>query len=121
VGDRFTVILATDGSVWGWGSNSVGQLAAAAGDLPVTRPVNAIAAGSHITQLSAGGGHGLALRSDGTVLAWGFERFGELGNGVIARAASGPVPVTGLTSATQVSAGFLSSLAVHVVPFLVGS
>jgi alpha-tubulin suppressor-like RCC1 family protein len=120
VGGQFTVILATDGSVWGWGINNVGQLALAAGKTPVTRPVNVIAAGSHITQLSAGGGHVLALRSDGTVLGWGFNKFGELGNGTSARN-SGPVQVTGLTSATQVSAGFLSSLAVHIVPFLVGS
>jgi alpha-tubulin suppressor-like RCC1 family protein len=37
----------------------------------VTRPVNAIAAGSGITRLSAGYSHVLALKSNGTVLAWG--------------------------------------------------
>jgi hypothetical protein len=47
----------------------------------VRSPVNGIVAGSHITQLSAGGGHMLALRSDGTVLGWGFNGLGELGNG----------------------------------------
>jgi alpha-tubulin suppressor-like RCC1 family protein len=84
----------------------------------VTRPVNGIAAGSHITQLSAGGGHVLALRSDSTVLAWGANEYGQLGNGTTA--SSGPGLVTGLTGATQVSAGFISSYAVHTVPYLVG-
>jgi len=120
VGVQFAVLLGTDGSVWGWGDNGAGQLALASRDAPVTRPVNTIAAGSHITKLSAGAGHVLALRSDGTVLGWGYNGGGQLGNGTTA-ASSGPVPVTGLTSVTQVSAGFLFSLAVHVVPFLVGS
>jgi alpha-tubulin suppressor-like RCC1 family protein len=120
VGNGFTVVLGTDGSVWGWGDNEFGELALAPGDTPLTRPVNGIAAGSHITQLSAGAGHVLALRSDGTVLGWGFNEFGQGGNGTTAQT-SGPVQVTGLTSATQVSAGFVSSLAVHTVPFLVGS
>ena len=114
-----SLAVMSDGSVWGWGANQFGQLAVTAGDGPVTRPVNGIAAGSHIIQLSAGGGHLLALRSDGTVLGWGINQAGQLGNGSTANS-SGPVPVTGLTSATQVSAGPVSSLAVHVVPFLVG-
>jgi alpha-tubulin suppressor-like RCC1 family protein len=84
----------------------------------VTRPVNGIAAGSRITQLSAGGHHVLALRSDGTVLAWGSTQFGQLGRGTTT--GSGPTQVTGLTSATEVAAGFIASYAVHTVPYLVG-
>jgi alpha-tubulin suppressor-like RCC1 family protein len=85
----------------------------------VTRPVNTIAAGSRITQLSAGWGHMLALRSDGTVLAWGSNAGGQLGIGSTAPVA-GPVQVTGLTAVSQVSAGGRAfSLAVHTVPWLV--
>jgi alpha-tubulin suppressor-like RCC1 family protein len=50
----------------------------------------------------------LALRSDGTVLAWGGGGFGQLGNdSTVSR--SGPVPVAGLAGATQVAAGFIAS------------
>ena len=113
-GVKYAVVLGADGSVWGWGENVTGELGVAREGSAVTRPVNAIAAGSGITQLSAGGGHVLALKSDGTVLAWGFNRFGQLGNGTTAEV-GGLGPVTSLTGATYVAAGFSSSLAVHTV------
>jgi hypothetical protein len=79
----------------------------------VTRPVNTIGAGSGITQLSAGAFHVLALKSNGTALAWGSPGSGQLGNGTTTDPA-GPVQVTGLANATQVAAGGEFSLAVHV-------
>src|SRR5712691_2701153 len=112
-------VLGTDGSVWSWGNDTAGQLGNAPASSPVTRPVNTIAAGSRIIQLSAGWGHMLALRSDGTVLAWGSNTGGQLGIGTTAPVA-GPVQVTGLTAASQVSAGGRAfSLAVHTVPWIV--
>ena len=62
----------------------------------------------------------MALRSDGTVWAWGFNGSGQLGNGTTTDP-SGPVQVTGLANATQVAAGGRFSLAVHTVLGLVGS
>jgi hypothetical protein len=55
----------------------------------------------------------LALRADGTVLAWGSNGYGQLGNGSTAPV-TGPVQVTGLADATQAAAGGEFSLAVHV-------
>lgn len=114
VGRDFAAILGTDGSVWAWGDDTVGQLGNAPATSPVTRPVNTIGAGSGITQFSAGDNHVLARKSDGTVLAWGDNAHGELGDGTTA-SVTGPVQVTGLTSATQVAAGWVFSLAVHAV------
>ncbi len=123
-GTSFNLALRSDGTVWAWGDNDRGQQLRPAGQdpssSPATRPVSMFAAGSGITQLSAGWSHMLALKSNGTVLAWGSNIFGQLGNGsrdpVI-----GPVQVTGLTAAMQVAAGARGfSLAVHTVPYLVG-
>ena len=116
----FATVLGTDGTVWAWGDDSAGQLGNARSSIPVTRPVNTIGAGSGITQLSAGDFHVLALKSDGTALAWGSNGSGQLGNGTTADPA-GPVQVTGLANATQVAAGGRFSLAVHTVLGLVGS
>jgi hypothetical protein len=118
-GNQFAAVLGPDGSVWGWGANVLGQLAIAPAGSAVTRPVNIFAAGSRITQISAGGGHMLALKSDGTVLGWGFNLRGQLGNGVQTQV-SGPVQVTNLGGATRVAAGTLSSYAVHTVLVLGG-
>src|SRR6266851_5429957 len=65
-----------------------------------------------VTQVAAGGLHSLALRSDGTVWAWGYNFVGQLGNGT--QTGSGtPVQVTGLTGVIQVAAGGLHSLALR--------
>ena len=122
-GNGFAEALGADGSVWGWGINDVGELGGGRSGSPVTHPVNTIGAGSGITQISAGAGHVLALKADGTVMAWGYGAWGQLGNGSTASPA-GPVQVTGLTGATQVAAGSYSGYAVHVplptVPDLTG-
>ncbi len=120
-GTAFAAVLGTDGSAWDWGANGIGQLGVAPENSTVTRPVNAFAAGSGITQLSAGGTHVLALKSDGTVLAWGFNQAGQLGHGPIGKTSAGPAPITGLANAAQVSAGWQSSYAIHTVPYLLGS
>jgi alpha-tubulin suppressor-like RCC1 family protein len=112
-GGGFAAVLGTDGTVWAWGDDSAGQLGNAPSSTPVTRPANTIGAGSGITQLAAGDFHMLALKPDGTVLAWGSNGYGQLGNGSTAPV-TGPVQVTGLTNATQVAAGGEFSLAVHV-------
>ena len=85
----FATVLGTDGTVWAWGDDSAGQLGNARSSIPVTRPVNTIGAGSGITQLSAGDFHVLALKSNGTALAWGSNGSGQLGNGSTTDAAAG--------------------------------
>jgi alpha-tubulin suppressor-like RCC1 family protein len=61
----------------------------------------------------------LALRSDGTVLGWGFNVRGQLGNGIQTQV-SGPVQVTNLGGAMQVAAGTVASYAVRTVLVLAG-
>jgi|GEM_PF-484200 len=58
----------------------------------------------------AGSHHCLALRDDGTVLAWGENRAGQLGDGTTKLRRS-PVAVAGLTDVVAVSAGGAHSLA----------
>jgi alpha-tubulin suppressor-like RCC1 family protein len=112
VGEKFAVALGSDGTVWAWGADDVGQLGNAPTASPVTRPVETTGMDSGITQISAGLNHVLALKSNGTVLAWGDNAQGELGTGSTA-SVTGKVQVSGLTGVTQVSAGAGFSLAIH--------
>jgi alpha-tubulin suppressor-like RCC1 family protein len=117
-GDEYAAVLGTDGSVWAWGADQSGQLGNAPAGPPVTRPVNTIGAGSGITRIAAGTANMLALKSNGTVLAWGSNSEGQLGIGSTTSVV-GPVQVTGLTGATQVGVGRASGFAIHAVPLII--
>lgn len=78
-GDNFTLALGIDGTVWGWGENSSGQL----GDgsfLERRAPVRALGL-EKITGISAGRSHSVALTGSGAIIAWGGNEYGQLGNG----------------------------------------
>ena len=116
-----TFALKNDGTVWAWGSNSVGQLGSGPGtDNPRPQQVR-VAVGGFLTdvkQMSFTASHGLAVKNDGTVWAWGSNDAGRLGNGVSGSSFPGAVQVksadgTGfLIDVKQVSAGGAHSMAV---------
>jgi alpha-tubulin suppressor-like RCC1 family protein len=79
-GASFSVALKSDGTVWAWGVNNAGQL----GDGTNTgrlSPVQ-VAGLTNVQSITAGPStHTLALKSDGTVWGWGYNGYGELGDG----------------------------------------
>ena len=79
---QHSLALKSDGSVWAWGTNRYGQLGdGTTVDKSSLAPVQAMAPGSGVTQLAAGWDHSLTLKSDGSVWAWGYNFFGQLGDG----------------------------------------
>lgn len=71
---------ASDGVLFAWGSNTVGQLGQPDTLLSSNVPVE-IAVPGTLVQLSAGGAHAVALTSDGRVYAWGGNARGQIGFG----------------------------------------
>ena len=63
-----------------------------------------------VSAISAGRYHGLALKSDGTVWAWGDSTNGQLGNGTLA-VSSEPKRIEGLSGVIAISAGAEHNLA----------
>ncbi len=97
------------GTVWAWGLGHVGQLGAGPGMFTSPTPVQ-VPGLSGVTAVSAGFMHSLALKSDGTVWAWGYNALGQLGDGTSLERYQ-PVKVPGLGGAVAISAGGLHSLA----------
>jgi alpha-tubulin suppressor-like RCC1 family protein len=110
-----SLALKDDGTVWAWGWNAVSQL----GDGTTTdrtTPVQVKGPGgigflSGVTAITAGYHHNLAIKSDGTLWAWGHNIVGQLGDGSITDRAT-PVQLSGLSGVTAIGAGGHSSLAV---------
>ena len=81
-----SMALKKDGTVWTWGRNDGGQLGnnnTSNKSLPVQ--VKGGASGSEyltdVVQVTAGNWHSMALKANGTVYAWGWGQYGQLGNG----------------------------------------
>ena len=71
------IVLAADGSLWGWGDNRHGVLGAGVPDL-VARP-RRIGAGTNWTAVTVDYGLGVGLRADGTLWTWGRDGAGPEG------------------------------------------
>ena len=119
-GESFGLALLANGTVMAWGDNEHGQLGTGSTSGPEgcseifvcsTAPVP-VQGLTDVTAISAKGGHSLALRSNGTVMAWGENTFGDLGNGTAERS-DVPLEVQGLSEVTAVSAGQAHSLALR--------
>jgi len=96
-GEDNSLALRDDGVVLSWGINETGQLGSGLstpGFRPEPAPV-ANLSGVVAIAFGSGLGHGLALRNDGSVWAWGHNNAGQLGNGGTAMQLL-PVAVTGL-------------------------
>ncbi len=101
----------SDGTVWTWGKTTEGW--AGHGSAPWFRSTPAQVAGlAGVRAVAAGWRHNLALLGDGTVVAWGMNSNGQLGDGTTTFRTT-PVPVQGLTGVTAVAAGGGFSLALR--------
>ena len=103
-----TAALRNDGKAFSWGArNSLGrQEPAAQGSFP--KLIDNL---SGILQISMGGEHGLAVLADGALAAWGFNTYGQLGDGTTILGRQIPVTVVGVSSMVAASAGWTHSLA----------
>jgi len=120
-GPYHTVALKSDGTVVAWGDNSSGETTVPGGLTGAT----AIAAGGYYYEDDSGNqiiaGHTVALKSDGTVVAWGDNTYGQTAipaglTGVIAIAAGdnynlalksdGTIVAWGSSSATTIPSAY---------------
>ena len=132
-GSDHSLAVGSDGNVYAWGNNSLGQLGDGTGSGSQTTPVRVktpdrktypdLPADFTYLQVSAGQYLSLAVGSDGNAYAWGLNRNGQLGDGTGSGYRNAPVMVRTPDRKTypdlpadftylQVSAGWGYSLAV---------
>jgi alpha-tubulin suppressor-like RCC1 family protein len=122
-GASHTVALKSDGALWAWGDNSAGQLGVESTDFckegsnNTGTNVNRLACaltpklvGTGFVSVSAGYQHTLAIKTDGTLWAWGTNYWGYLGDGGSTGAIVAPKKIG--SGFTRVAAGGYVSVAI---------
>jgi len=110
VGYFFCAALKSDGTVWAWGTNADGELGNGTtvdntASPSYTGPVQ-VSSLAGIVAISCAGDHALALKSDGSVYAWGGNSSSfALGNGTSDGQSNVPVRVPGLSGIVALAAG----------------
>jgi alpha-tubulin suppressor-like RCC1 family protein len=78
-GSFHATAIKTDGTLWTWGLGNGGRLGNAQTTIRST-PVTTFAGGTNWKQVSGGGSHTAAIKTDGTLWTWGNGTSGQLGN-----------------------------------------
>ena len=112
--EHFTMALCEDGTIVTWGRNEALQLGTAhtenIGSLPTEVVLNGSLQGKSLAYANSGYRHSVAICTDGTMINWGANDFGQLGTGVFSP--SSPT-VSPLSSGPLFGRRILSAAAGH--------
>lgn len=79
-GSVHALALQEDGTAWSWGSNDQGQLGQPDTERVSITPQR-IGSDNKWREITAGDHHSVAISVSGTLWVWGYNNFGQLGNG----------------------------------------
>lgn len=101
---QFTCGLATTGLAYCWGDNTYGQLGIGTPGGIHLAPNVAVGGGRVFQSIAVGAYHACGLTSTGAAYCWGYNQYGEVGDGV-GTTPSGVVAVVGGLNFQTISAG----------------
>jgi len=108
-GGEHTAAINANGELWIWGSNWFGQLgdgnsyASAGEDVMENAPIR-VGSGTDWISVSAGDKNTFAIKDDGSLWAWGYNSYGQLGDGTYDNSAV-PVRIGIMGGWVHISAG----------------
>ena len=110
-GGSHACALGSDHTVWCWGADGYGQLGDGAIATSHASPVRVNNLNDAVA-IAAGNYHTCAVRMNGSLVCWGSNFFGSLGDGTMTHRSS-PVPVPGAGTVANVTAGTDFTCALH--------
>jgi len=119
-GETHNMALKFDGTLWSWGYNFVGELGDGTTNdaaTPVQVGLNSVPPLTSVTKLGGRTYFSLAVKSDGSIWAWGMNGAGQMGNGTTGANVLTPVlvsnsqPGQAVNNPLQVSCGYTYGVA----------
>jgi alpha-tubulin suppressor-like RCC1 family protein len=113
-GSQFCLAIKTDGTLWSWGLNNEGQLGLNNAGSTTWRSSPVQVGGLNTWASIAASSrsyHALAIQTNGTLWAWGYNAYGQVGDGTTAYRSS-PKQIGSLTNWAYVAKTTLSSIAI---------
>ena len=113
-GDGHTLALSADGHLYAWGRNEFGQIGfeSPIGNWLTPRIIQK--KGTDWVKIGVGDNHSLAIKSDGSLWAWGRNDFGQLGLGQVSgieKMRPSPTRIGNETNWSAVAGGVLFTIA----------
>ena len=102
VGNGHSLLLKSDGSLWAWGSNSSGQLGNGKNGNNIYNLTPEMIM-VDVIYIDAADNYSVAIKSDGSLWAWGDNSSGQLGDGTTTKS---DTPIKILDNVTKVSCGY---------------
>ena len=110
-GGSAALAVKTNGTLWSWGLNTGGQLGVSGALVYPARSSPAqVGANTNWSRVSVGGVSALAVKTDGTLWAWGTNTNGQLGTNNVTSTNS-PVQIGAGTNWNKIAVGTTHSLA----------
>jgi alpha-tubulin suppressor-like RCC1 family protein len=110
--DSHIATIKNDGTLWTWGYNYKGQLGIGTGGwaTEISSPTQ-VGLLTNWKQVACGWEHTVAIKTDGTLWAWGSNDSGQLGDGTTISKSS-PIQVSSLTDWKQIVSGYNMTAAI---------
>ena len=112
--------IKTDGSLWMWGQNNLGQLGNNSSFLTYS-PVQTVSAGNNWIHLGCGYENTTAIKTDGTLWVWGVNTNGQIGDNTVTNRSSPVQTVLGGTAWRKSTGGKSYCGALNYLDFPAGT